>query len=129
MNDRSKVIEHVGILGMKWGVRRNLTPSTRHLSTNKKTGQQQILTRRYGDHKIIRRKVVTPEQAKKFMDDAKKMKYKELMKQDKVKKAAKVVSTVISAYLLMDTVRMISGMTSRSSDTYNAAYTQWLRTG
>lgn len=73
-----KTLQHVGVLGMKWGRRksRNLTPPTQHLS--RKGGKTTIVTRRFGDKKIIRRREVTPEQVKEFMAKQKEKRIKDM---------------------------------------------------
>lgn len=128
-----ETIKHFGVAGMKWGVRknRNLTPSTQSLS--RRSGKPEILTKRWGDKKIIGRKVVTEAQAKAFVEKQKKMKLAEEMKNiqrnEKATKAGKVVAAMITAYSVLSIASMLSGMTASPSPSYNAAYLEWLKTG
>lgn len=74
----TKHLQHIGVLGMHWGKRkaRNLSPSTQHLS--KKGGKTSIVTRRFGDKKIIRRVPANPARVKSFLEERKKQKIAEL---------------------------------------------------
>lgn len=124
-------LKHFGILGMKWGKRRNLTPSSQSLS--RRGGKPEILTKRWGDKKIIRRKPVSEAEAQAFIAKQKKVKLAQEMKNiqanERAKKAGRVVGAMITAYSILSIASMVSGMNGRSNDAYNAAYTQWLRNG
>lgn len=124
-------LKHFGVLGMKWGKRkRNLTPSSQSLS--RRSGKPEILTKRWGDKKVIRRKVVSEAEAQAFIERQKKRKLKEEMvnikNNERAMKAGKIAAALITAYSVLSIASMLTGMRGGASDSYNAAYTQWLRT-
>lgn len=139
---------HWGVPGMKWGVRRArqafskaFAPKTTTKLQTGKDGKTYLVKRTAeGGHLVdglnrksqeLSRREVNHKQVQSFLKAQKNQKVKDVIKAEKVKKAAKIVSTALSAYLIMDTVRMFKNLnkTSTSTDTFNAAYTQWLRTG
>lgn len=105
MND----LKHVGVLGMKWGKRktRNLTPPTRHLS--KRGGKTEIITRRWGDKKIIRRTPASPKQVEAFLAKQKAKRLADLDTRNQRKAVInKVAANVIAAYSLYQIARMVA---------------------
>jgi hypothetical protein len=102
-------LRHVGILGMKWGKRktRNLTPSSQHLS--KRGGKTSIITRRWGDKKIIRRKEVSQKEAQAFVDKQRAQKTAEMFKNNQKRaRVIKAARTVIAAYSVISIVNMMN---------------------
>lgn len=130
-HQKEQELKHFGILGMKWGRRRNLTPSTQSLS--RRSGRPEILTKRFGDKKVIKRKVVSEAEARAFVEKQKKAKLKVEMKNIQRNQGAmrfgRAVGALITAYSILSIAAMVSGMGSKPTTAYNAAYANWLKTG
>ncbi len=141
-----KPLIHWGIPGMKWGVRRARAalgkafgPKTTTKLHTGKDGKTYLVKRTDTNNhlvsslnrknKVISKKEVTPQQAKAFMDKQKKRKVKELLKAEQVRAAASITSKVLSAYLVLNTAKMISDLSTPSTSNYNAAYAEWLKNG
>lgn len=136
---------HFGIPGMKWGVRRARNAISKAFAPKtttkiqRKDGKTYLVERtKGGDHlvsflnkksKVVSRKQVTEKQAQKFMNDLKVQKAKDVANANKVRTAGKITAAFLSVYMGVNTAKMLSGLNSRNSDTYNAAYTAWLRNG
>lgn len=99
---------HWGIPGMHWGVRRrNLTPSSRHLS--KAGGKLSIVTKRWGDKKVVHKKQVTPEEAKSFVAQQNKQKANDLVKKtNREKRLGRAVIALVTVYSAVSIVNMVN---------------------
>jgi hypothetical protein len=122
-------LKHFGILGMHWGQRksRNLTPSSQHVT--RKGGVPAIETRRFGDNKVIRRRVVTEEQAKAFVQKMKNKKMdEEFRKAETTRKIILAGSALVTAYSVVSIASMLMSF-SKPVPAVDAAYAEWLKNG
>lgn len=152
IDSNSNDLEHAGILGMRWGVRRRasgpVSTSVRGKSVPALTSVRGKTTPVVGGKTSIRGKVTSPqsktktaskkrspEEAKKYMANQRKKKIAQLKAEQHVNDVKRTTNHLLTAYLVSTQAQRISEITApyktnnESKDDYASLYQNWLANG
>ena len=126
-----KPLIHIGILGMKWGVRRRASgqvrTSVRGKVVNAVTSVRGKKTNVIGGK--TKKSKRTPEETKKAVAIQKKKKAAAMIKEQNAQDVKRLTSHLMTGYLTMNASKWANEAATPKAPSYNEAYGDWLLNG